>query len=46
MIFEDIIGEDIDDRMYETFYDLKLKGIYEIVDKYPAKIILYKHVDL
>jgi len=46
VIFKDIMGEDFDDRIYEIFYDLKLKRIYEIVDTYPAKVILYKHVDL
>src|SRR3569833_4292 len=46
VIFKDIVGEDFDDRIYEIFYDLKLKGIYEIINRYPAKVILYRHVDL
>lgn len=46
IIFKDIMGEDFDDRIYEIFYDLTLKGIYKIAGTYPGKIILYKHVDL
>lgn len=48
VIFQDVMDEDVDDRLYEFFYVLKLKGIYELAYHDPKKtiIVLKKHVDI
>ena len=40
--FKEVMGEKLDDRIFEVLYDLKLKGYYSLQNK--EEITILKHV--
>ena len=44
--YKDMMGEVPNDKVFEIIYDLTLKGIFKIVNRFPMEIGLYKHVDI